>query len=166
MHSLRWIPDIAPWKLAISARPAGGDALHDELRNWANEGVASVVSLLEPREARDLGLHQERVACQELGMRYLSYPIPDRGVPSSKREFNRFLGEVLALLVQGQALVVHCRAGIGRSGLVAGCLLGRKGVASGRVFDILSKARGVSVPDTDEQSAWVQEFSAWARSAA
>ena len=160
MRSLRWIPDVAPWKLAISPRPAGGDALHDELRSWANEGVASVVSLLEPREARDLELHQERVACQELGIRYLSYPIPDRGVPSSKHEFNRFLGEVLALLVQGQALVVHCRAGIGRSGLVAGCLLCRKGVAFGRVFEVLSKARGVPVPDTDEQSAWVQEFSA------
>lgn len=166
MHSVRWIPGISPRRLAISPRPAGGDALHEELRRWANEGVAIVVSLLEPREARDLELHQERGACQEVGMKYLSYPIPDRGVPSSRREFNRFLVEALALLDQGQSMVIHCRAGIGRTGLVAGCLLGRMGVASGMVFDVLSKVRGVPVPDTEEQSAWVQDFNTWMHRAA
>ena len=49
-------------------------------------------------------------------------------------------------------MVVHCRQGIGRSGLVAACLLVRKGISPGAAVEMVSAARGVSVPETTEQT--------------
>ena len=44
---LYWI--VGPWRgrLAIAARPRGGDWLDDELSGWRQAGIDVVVSLLE-----------------------------------------------------------------------------------------------------------------------
>ena len=43
-----------PWqgKLAMAARPRGGDWLEDDLSSWKREGVDTVLSLLTPRRRR------------------------------------------------------------------------------------------------------------------
>jgi len=51
-----------------------------------------------------------------------------------------------------------CRAGIGRSGLVGACVLGLFGVVPDAPFAMLSRARGVAVPDTEAQADSVREF--------
>jgi protein-tyrosine phosphatase len=59
---------------------------------------------------------------------------------------------------RGNAVAVHCRAGIGRSSLIAACVLVLLGFAPGMAFDLIGKARGVKVPDTEEQRDWVDMF--------
>jgi protein-tyrosine phosphatase len=48
--------------------------------------------------------------------------------------------------------------GVGRSGLVGACVLGQLGVAPDAAFAMLSRARGVAVPDTEARAEWVREF--------
>jgi hypothetical protein len=59
-----WIP--GPWRgrLAVAARPRGGDWLEDEARGWQVAGFDIVVSLLEKDEAGELGLDLERDAAR------------------------------------------------------------------------------------------------------
>ena len=80
---LYWLP--GPWrgKLAIAARPRGGDWLGDEASGWRASGLDVVVSLLEKEEAAQLDLLDERQAVEANNLRFLSFPIPDRGVPPS-----------------------------------------------------------------------------------
>ena len=80
---LFWIP--GPWRgrLAIVARPRGGDWLDDEASDWRKAGVDVVVSLLESDEAAQLNLLDEPRAAEANGIRFISLPIPDRGVPTS-----------------------------------------------------------------------------------
>jgi hypothetical protein len=63
-----WIP--GPWsgRLAIVARPRGGDWLDDEAGGWRRAGLDMVVSLLEDEEAEQLefGGRQERFRPGEL----------------------------------------------------------------------------------------------------
>lgn len=66
------------------------------------------------------------------------------------------LEEVEGRLRSGGHVYIHCRAGIGRSGLVTACLLYRLGFHA--VWETLERARGVAVPDTDEQKDWVERF--------
>jgi hypothetical protein len=49
---------------------------------------------------------------------------------------------------------LHCRAGIGRSGLMAAGLLMFLGEQETVAWDRVSKARGLSLPDTQEQRFW------------
>lgn len=156
--SLHWVDGIAPHRLALSARPRGGEWLADEVAHWHAAGVRCVLSLLEPHEVRELELVAQRALCAGHGIACRSFPIPDHGTPSSRREVSALVDELHADLMQGTSLLIHCRAGIGRTGLVAGCLLHRLGVPFEDIFHRLSRARGVAVPDTAEQADWVQRF--------
>jgi protein-tyrosine phosphatase len=69
-------------------------------------------------------------------------------------------------LVSGAAVAVHCRAGIGRSGLVAAGLLVAQGRSPAEAFTAVSNARGVRVPDTPDQEAWLHRQAQSLRSAA
>lgn len=77
---LYWIP--GPWqgKLAIAARPRGGDWLVDEMRDWHRAGLNTVLSLLTPDEEQDLDLMAESHVAQGEGLKFLSLPIPDSPV--------------------------------------------------------------------------------------
>jgi len=146
--------------LAIMPRPRAGDWLEGEIDQWQREGLGVVVSLLEPAEVDELEIGSEPSLCASRGIDYLSFPIPDRGVPRSVAEFDTFLAPVVGRLRSGAAVGVHCRAGIGRAGLTAACILVRAGIPYPLAFPAISRARRVKVPDTEQQESWVQKFAA------
>jgi protein tyrosine/serine phosphatase len=160
MHGaeLNWVREVEPYRLALMPRPRGGDWLADEITGWNKAGVNTVVSLLEPHEVRDLELENEAALCEGHQIQFLSFPIPDRGTPSSVSAVVPLLTQLASQLRDGRATLIHCRVGIGRSGLMSGCLLHLLGVPFDKIFPALSQARGVAVPDTGAQVAWVQKF--------
>jgi protein-tyrosine phosphatase len=151
---LYWIRDIEPLRLAVMPRPRGGDWLVDEVSGWKRLGVDIVVSLLHRYEADELEIADEESLCSSEGISYLSFPIRDRGTPESIAEFLALSDEIAASVKRGSAVAIHCRAGIGRSGLLAGAVLLRLGIPVSDVFAVVSKARGLAVPDTPEQISW------------
>jgi protein-tyrosine phosphatase len=153
---LWWIPVLANGRLAILARPRGGDWLPDEVERWRKAGVEVVVCLLESTETADLELAEEQVCCERAGLRFVAHPIPDRGVPGDRVQFNSLVDEVAELVAAGRCVGIHCRAGIGRSGLVAAGVLTRQGLTASDAFRTLAAARGREVPDTAEQAAWLE----------
>ena len=155
---LFWID--GPWhgKLALAARPRGGDWLEDEMAVWSGEGVNAVLSLLTSEEAGQLDLAAESKAAAEHGMRFLSFPIEDRQVPVSPSELAKTLETVNRELADGKNVVVHCRQGVGRSGLVGACLLVSRGMDAKSAIDRISSARGVAIPETAEQRQWIDYF--------
>ena len=146
--------------LAIMPRPRAGDWLEGEIDQWQREGLNIVISLLEPAEIAELEIGSEPGLCASRGIEYLSFPIADRGVPPSVAAFDTFLAPVVKRLRNGAAVGVHCRAGIGRAGLTAACILVRAGIPYPLAFPAISRARRVKVPDTEQQESWVQKFAA------
>jgi hypothetical protein len=146
--------------LAIMPRPRSGDWLEDEIAHWQREGLSTVVSLLEPSEVSELELAAEPALCASRGIEFVSFPIPDRGVPASVQTFNSFLVPLVQRLCSGASVAVHCRAGIGRAGLTAACILVRAGIPYPLVFPAISRARRVKAPDTEQQESWVHRFAA------
>ncbi|MDC8015722.1 protein-tyrosine phosphatase family protein [Tahibacter soli] len=153
-----WVSDVAPLRLAIAPRPRAGEWLEDEFAGWRRDGVDVVVSLLEAHEARDLDLADEARLCARYDIDYIGFPIPDRGVPERHDAVRDLADALVAELRAGRGVVLHCRAGIGRSGLIAACVLSRLGHAPPSAFAMLARARGTLVPDTDAQSQWAAAF--------
>ena len=153
-----WINGPWPGRLAIVARPRGGDWLQDDVASWAHAGLDVVVSLLAVEEANELDVTGEANYCQANDIEFVAFPIPDRGVPSSRDDTFRFVKALEANLVAGKTVGIHCRQGIGRSGMIAACLLVSSGVSPDVAFSRLSEARGFSIPETEEQRAWVDAF--------
>ncbi len=157
---LHWVDGPWPGKLALAARPRGGDWLQDEIANWHRAGINTVLSLLTPEEEQSLDLNNEAVVVKGRGMDFMLLPIPDRQVPGSETEVLAALEKLNAKLSSGRNVLVHCRQGVGRSGLVAACLLVMKGLDPRAAVENITAARGVPVPETREQRQWIDHYAA------
>lgn len=147
-------------RLGILARPRGGDWLEDEVQEWARLGIDVVVSLLTAEEVQEFALRDEANYSRANGMEFIALPIPDRGVPPSREAALELVGRLDAHLSSGKTVGIHCRQGIGRSGVLAACLLVLSGMSPESAFERLSASRGVPVPETSEQREWVEGFAA------
>ena len=152
---LHWIDWKWPGRLAISVRPRGGDWLDDEVVGWRAAGIDTVVSLLTPPEEAELGLEREHGLCHRNFLEFLSFPITDREVPTSFAEAVQLIQRLESTLRNGRNVAIHCRQGIGRSGIIAAGLLVDAGLAPDEALARVSRARGLTVPDTPEQRDWV-----------
>jgi protein-tyrosine phosphatase len=153
-----WIEAPLRGRLAIMARPRAGDWLRDEIAGWASYRIDVVVSLLEPTEIAELDLGNEAALCREHGIDLISFPIADRGVPASLRSTAELAGRLAEQINEGKSIAVHCRAGIGRSAVLAGCVLVALGTEPGSALALISNARRLTVPDTEEQRRWLHNF--------
>jgi protein-tyrosine phosphatase len=157
---LYWIGGPWPGRLAIAARPRGDDWLDEEATNWRRSGIDLVVSLLTSEEETELGLAGEANAVMAAEMKFISFPINDRDVPRSEMDFGRLLTTAESALASGNNVLVHCRQGIGRAGLVAAGLLITSGENPERAVREIASVRGVPVPETAQQRVWLDHYAA------
>lgn len=158
-----WMPDVY-WvdpslgRVAILERPRGGEWIEDEARDLESKDVHGVVTLLTPEEIEELELQGEREALESRGLRFYSLPIPDGGTPPSESEARLLITKLAGLVKAGVSLGFHCRAGIGRSPMMAAAVLVASGVPLDRALKAIAVARGWPVPETQEQIGWLKEF--------
>ncbi len=153
-----WIE--APWtgRLAIFARPGGAEWLGDDVRAWKEAGLDVIVSLLTEEESIEFDLDGERRFCEKQGLQFFQFPIVDVSVPASREATLELVRKLERRLVKGENVGIHCSHGVGRSGMIASCLLTLSGVSPEEALETVSTARGVIVPQTPEQREWVIRF--------
>jgi protein-tyrosine phosphatase len=97
---------------------------------------------------------------------YRRLPIRDVSVPESSAVMHEILNEIDAALDSGGVVYVHCWGGVGRTGTVVGCHLGRRGMTGSEalakvaeLFKHMEKyPRRQRSPETDEQEAYVRAW--------
>jgi protein-tyrosine phosphatase len=160
LHDIFWIQGATAPRLAIVMRPHGEEHLEGELRRMKQRGIETLVSMLEPREAQWLGLGEEKNTARQVGLEFLSYPIPDAHVPADVVSFRNFAADLANRLAAGEAIGVHCRGCIGRATIASACTLIHLGWYPRRALAAIRGARGIWVPDTPEQEAWILAYRA------
>lgn len=149
------VKEFSSGKLSVMAKPVAGEWIEDEFIGLKKLGVDTVVSLLEREEEYEVGLTSEKSLCQQHGLQFVSFPIPDRGLPNTSSAL-KLANELHSKIINGNHVVIHCRAGIGRTGIIAGAVLVKVGLSATDALSIISNARGVQVPDTEEQENWLK----------
>lgn len=158
-HPVFRIPVPTPGNLFVMPAPVGRD-----LEAWSGQlkslGVTDVVSLLEFEEAHAIGVGDEPAVCAANGLAFQNVQIQDFGTPSgvARDAFARVVGDVARGLTDGRSFAVHCRAGIGRAGLVTCCVLKTLGCTAEEAMARASKARGHRVPEAEGQRVFVRNF--------
>ncbi len=141
--------------LAISPIPGSegdyaGDVQH--LIEWKPAIVISLVTEVELVASAATGLGS---ALMDAGCRWEHLPITDFGVPDAA--FEEAWPEVSAsarrALMGGGRILVHCRGGCGRSGMVALRLMSELGEARDDALERLRAVRPCAI-ETPEQMAW------------
>jgi len=149
------IAQLRSGSLHIMAKPPAGAALESCLAELFAKGINRVVSLLEISEQTELELDQEPALTTKHNMEFVSYPITDMSLPVSVDAYLAFTKRLYDECNAGLYTVVHCRAGIGRSGIIAAGVLLHDGYTPLDAFAHISTQRTVPVPDTQQQIDWV-----------
>ncbi len=112
---------------------------------------------MEKSEAEELGLAEQIAQRQSQDVEFIQYPIQDRGLPETET-FKDLVIEICGDLEGGKAVAVHCRAGIGRTGVLASCILLHNGFEFKDAVSKISAARGVQIPDTKDQLNFIKTY--------
>nr|WP_198287460.1 dual specificity protein phosphatase family protein [Photobacterium marinum] len=125
-HPFWTLPLDGGAKLLLTPCPGTKDAdLHASLQQLKDAGAAAVLTALEPGDLPDDGLQKLADKCDELGLKWFHLPIEDDCAPGEVFDTNwpEANKAAQAMLDNGDALVVHCMGGSGRTGLIAARLM-------------------------------------------
>ncbi len=144
--SFRWVLDE---RLGGMAQPGLTGPVRDDLKYLAAYEVSTLVTLTEKP------LDVEPVLLAEHGIsRVIHFPIRDMGVPS--------MGEAAALtwrltraLEAGEVVVLHCRGGLGRTGLMLALLLLARGHSAREAVEQLRAIQSLYI-QTEGQLSFVR----------
>lgn len=116
--------------------------------------AALVVSMTEADEMVAKGAGGLGAALGAAGIGWRHFPIHDYGAPANADLRWPLLSQELhAALDQGQAVLLHCAGGKGRSGMVALRLLTGRGLAADVALAMIRAVRPGAV-ETQAQEAW------------
>jgi atypical dual specificity phosphatase len=139
---------VMPRQLAGSGRPGRYHPIEDDLSFLETEGVTVIVSLLEST----INLKEYR----EAGFEPNHFPVEDFTAPTLDQisEICKIIDESIE---QGRGVLVHCNAGIGRTGTILSCFLVHKGAHPDDAIERIRNERPLSL-ETKEQIDIVHRY--------
>jgi ADP-ribosyl-[dinitrogen reductase] hydrolase len=153
---------VVPGKLLAGEYPLARSGADGPLRlkQLMASGVSVFVDLTEPDECPPYE------PLLPSGAVYLRFAVPDQDIPGYIEDMLRIQAEIAAAIGTGHCVYLHCRAGIGRTGMAIGCFLAEQGLEGEAALMRLNElwqqsARSASwlvVPQTDEQADYIRHW--------
>lgn len=100
--------------------------------------------------------YAEAITTNHLQWKQEMFPVPDFGVPEDREGFLKLAQSIGDRLSEGERVLIHCGAGVGRTGTFAICVL----LALGRSPDNASST--VKLAGSSPESAEQRELITWA----
>lgn len=93
-------------------------------------GASAVITLMTAEEMARHKVAQIEAECAALGMEWFHFPVEDEAAPGDDfaRAWQRQRARVHQHLQNNNAVVIHCKGGSGRTGVVAAQILMERGV--------------------------------------
>ena len=100
-------------------------SLKDDLNSIWNQEINCIVSLITKDELKKLDINDFDKTITEYGFEHYSVEIQDLGIPSTNQlgTFKILTKNIIVAIKTEKKVLIHCNAGLGRSGLFAGILV-------------------------------------------
>jgi ADP-ribosyl-[dinitrogen reductase] hydrolase len=151
-----------PGQLLAGEHPSGSspEETRTRIARLLAAGIECFIDLTFPGEAPPYDM------TLPIGVEYLRKPIKDHGIPEMREHMREILDCVRDALRSGRKVYVHCRAGIGRTGTVVGCLLVEQGLSGEAALEELNRVWQQSlrsrswdwIPETPAQGTYVRNW--------
>jgi len=157
--SLHWVAGVDPGRLALMARPQGGEWLADDIAALRGAGLIRWCRCSNRPKSVNSTFGTSHRCVNDTASCFARFPSPTEKHPRPRATCRCCSLELQAELRDGRSVAIHCRAGIRAHGAgrrvpassAAGAVQGHLPVAQPR-------PGGVAVPDTDAQVEWVERF--------
>ena len=150
------LPASVSGRLLLHSMPGRYEALESVWMRLRSEAVSTIVCLAEKVELREKcaeyaqALEDGSVPC---GVRV--FEVVDRGAPEDRDAFWVLAREIAGQLKSGDTVLIHCAGGVGRTAMLASCVLLALGASPDAARSAASRAG--STVETAPQSrliAW------------
>jgi protein-tyrosine phosphatase len=157
MARLVSLPSDVPGRLYLHAMPGRYESWASTREIFSRKGVDLVVALTPLEEillkSPD---YAQAIEARKLPWDHELFPIPDFGVPDDRAAFLALARSVAMRLREGRCIIIHCGAGIGRTGTLAVCVLMALGEGKEEACEAVKHAgSGCERPDQNELVGWV-----------
>jgi protein-tyrosine phosphatase len=151
------LPPEVPGTLWLSSMPGRFSPWASFETEARRAGLALVVCLTPRDEVAELSpAYHAALAQGQVPFRWLNVPMPNFGLPEDPPAFRREIGRIAQALRDGDAVMLHCAAGLGRTGTVAACVLKALGLEQADALERVRQAG--SNPQNAKQTGLVGWF--------
>jgi protein tyrosine phosphatase (PTP) superfamily phosphohydrolase (DUF442 family) len=167
----RWFTVGEPRLLGGEHPCPGADAVVHRARLEAllALGVTTFVDLTEHDRENGVQPYARRLRGRGrdgLSVATFNFPMPDAGVPATCAQVDALLDVLDAALANGETVYVHCRSGVGRTGMVLALHLVRQGYAPSEALRVVQAAWRRDArsrvyarsPQTERQRGFVRSY--------
>src|SRR5262245_30064337 len=135
------LPARVPGRLLLHSMPGRFEAIDKVWQQVKSEAVVALVCLTETFEIRlKSAQYAEALAAGSVPCAVLPFEIQEGGAPENRDAFWRLANDVANRLRCGEAVLIHCAGGVGRTALLAVSVLLALGEPVNEAESIVSRA--------------------------
>ncbi|MFT7006978.1 MAG: protein-tyrosine phosphatase [Colwellia sp.] len=137
-----------------------GLELEASIKNLKQAGAMVLLTLMFDEEITRNHIELLPDLCKKYDITWIQLPIVDDDVPNKSFEdkWKQYHALILATIINGGCVTIHCKGGKGRTGLVAAMILTCYGWSIEKVIGCIQKVRPEALR-VKEQLAYIRSFS-------
>lgn len=157
---------IAPGKKDEDGNTIWQRDLDTDLRRLKGEfQITKLICLLEAEELPQLSIPDLLDKAEASGIETKHFGVDDNGKPDSLAEMNRVVQFANNAVQNGESVLIHCKGGKGRTGMMAAACLVEQGYSPEEAIDLVKQHREGALTAQNKCEA-VYEYTEHSRSAA
>jgi len=135
------LPAEVSGRLLLHSMPGRYEAIESVWHRVRNEAVRAIVCLAEKDEIHEKSFeYAQAIAAGTVPCLVLPFEILDRGAPEDRDAFWALAGDVAKRLQSGEAVLIHCAGGVGRTATLAIAVLLALGEPASEARSAVSRA--------------------------